>query len=290
MDTGQLTAFIAVAECQSFSKAAEQLHLTQSAISKRVAALENDLDVVLFERFGQRIQLTEAGKILLLDAKEILDKVSQMHDNSDLSKQRVAGKLRVATSHHIGLYRLPKILQGFVRQYPDVQLDMKFMDSEVAYEEVTQGLCDIAVATLPVKTSHSINCTPLWRDELVIMFAKSHAMAGIEYFNINTLADYPAILPDEDTFTRRIIDDVFKDNNIHYRLAFSTNYLETIKVMVEAGLGWSVLPKMMLNNQLSSYPLPGNQPTRTLGVMLHKNKVITPVLRTFIEKLYQFRK
>ncbi len=245
MDTGQLGAFISVAECQSFSKAAEQLHLTQSAVSKRVATLENDLDVALFERFGQRIQLTEAGKTLLADAREILDKVEQMRCNSDLSKQQIAGRLRVATSHHIGLHRLPVILQRFVQAYPEVQLDMHFTDSEIAYEEVTHGAFDIAIATLPQQVSPVIKTIPLWRDELLIMFAHTHPMSQYRALTPEILSQHPAILPDEDTFTRRIIDAVFNEAGIRYPLAFTTNYLETIKVMVETGLGWSVLPQIM---------------------------------------------
>lgn len=285
MDTAQLEAFATVAELQSFSKAAERLHLTQSAVSKRVATLEKDLDVMLFERFGQRIQLSQAGKILLIDAKAILDKVREMQQNSDMSRRIISGKLRIATSHHIGLYRLPSILQDFVKQYPNVQLDMHFTDSEIAYDEVSQGLFDLAIATLPQNPASMITTTSLWHDELVIMFANNHAMNAFDELNAEILADYPAILPDEDTFTRRIIDTVFSDSGINYQLAFTTNYLETIKVMVEAGLGWSVLPKIMLNTALASRPLLAAQPVRELGIMLHKNKVITPTLHAFLSSL-----
>ncbi len=285
MDTGQLTAFTTVAECQSFSKAAEQLHLTQSAVSKRVATLEATLDVSLFERFGQRIQLTEAGKTLLLDAKEILDKVGKMKQHSDMSKHVIKGKLRIATSHHIGLYRLPAILQTFVEKYPDVQLDMHFTDSEIAYEEVSQGLFDLAIATLPQNINTNIMTTPLWKDELVVMFAKNHAMNDCRTLPLQKLAGYPAILPDDGTFTRRIINNVLEENNVKYQLAFSTNYLETIKVMVEAGLGWSVLPRIMLSPALDYRPLRDKKITRELGIMIHKNKIITPTLKAFLQAL-----
>ncbi len=239
----------------------------------------------LFERFGQRIQLTEAGKTLLPDAKEILDKVGEMKQHSDMSKHLIAGKLRIATSHHIGLYRLPALLQTFVKKYLDVQLDMHFTDSEIAYEEVSQGLFDLAIATLPQQPAATIRTIPLWHDELVVMFAKTHNMGRYTDLSAAILADYPAILPDKDTFTRRIIDDVFKDNKINYRLAFSTNYLETIKVMVEAGLGWSVLPKIMLSPALAYRPLLNKHIIRQLGMMIHQNKVITPTLQAFLNAL-----
>lgn len=285
MDIAQLEAFISVAELQSFSKAAEQLFLTQSAVSKRIAALESYLDIALFERFGQRIRLTEAGKTLLVDAREILDKVRDMQHHSDMSKNRIDGKLRVATSHHIGLYRLPERLRNFVNKYPNVQLDMHFTDSEIAHEEISQGLSDVAIATLPQSPAANIETTTLWQDELVIMFASNHAMSKEPTLTPAILGKYPAILPDEDTFTRRIIDSVFVDSGIQYPLAFTTNYLETIKVMVEAGLGWSVLPSIMQNQALSQRALPEKQAIRDLGIMLHKHKVITPTLQAFLDEL-----
>lgn len=285
MDIAQLEAFISVAELQSFSKAATQLYLTQSAVSKRIAALESYLDVALFERFGQRIRLTEAGKTLLIDAREILDKVHDMQRHSDMSKNRIAGKLRVVTSHHIGLYRLPQRLRNFVNKYPEVQLDMHFTDSEIAHEDVAQGLSDVAIATLPQHPASNIETTTLWQDELVIMFANNHAMCGEKALTPAVLGKYPAILPDEDTFTRHIIDSVFADSGIQYPQAFTTNYLETIKVMVEAGLGWSVLPKIMLNQNLTHRTLANKKAMRTLGLMLHKHKVITPALRAFLDEM-----
>ncbi len=295
MDTGQLNAFITVAECQSFSKAAEQLHLTQSAVSKRVAMLESILDTVLFERFGQRIQITQAGKLLLSDARDILDKVSQMHCNSDINKSKISGRLRIATSHHLGLYRLPKILQSFVAKYPDVRLDMSFVDSEIAYEEVSQGTYDIAIATLPslqnnqnYKKNTNIIITPLWVDHLMIMFAKNHPMAQYKEITTDIIADFPAILPDKNTFTRGIIDAIFSDNNIDYTVAFTTNYFETIKVMVETGMGWSVMPQIMQTDKLTARELPmchSIMPSRQLGIILHKNKIITPALQALIDEL-----
>lgn len=285
MDINQLEAFSTIAELQSFSKAAEKLYITQPAISKRIAALENTLDIKLFERFGQKIRLTEAGKVVLVDARDILSKVEDMRQHSDLSKHKIAGKLRIATSHHIGLYRLPAILKQFVHQYPEVQLDMHFTDSEIAYDEISQGLFDLAIATLPLNPNQGIQTIPLWQDELLIMFSQTHEMHQFDNITPDILARYPAVLPDKDTFTRRIIDSVFEVSHIEYQLAFTTNYLETIKVMTETGLGWSILPSIMQNNQLTCHPLPTLKAKRELGAMIHKNKVMTPALNAFLQTL-----
>ena len=119
MDIAALKAFIAVADSGSFSLAAEQLFLTQPAISKRVSALENELEARLFDRIGRSVSLTEAGQALLPRARNILlnleDSVRAL---SNLSGE-VHGTLRFGTSHHIGLRRLPPVLKAFVQAYPD---------------------------------------------------------------------------------------------------------------------------------------------------------------------------
>jgi len=134
MDLANLNAFIAVAETRSFSLAAERLHLTQPAVSKRIAALEAQLDVRLFDRLGREIGLTEAGRALLPRAYQILNVLDDTRRALTNLNGDIGGRLSLATSHHIGLHRLPPLLRAFTRAHPQVSLDIRFLDSEVAYE------------------------------------------------------------------------------------------------------------------------------------------------------------
>jgi len=139
MNIASLKAFLAVADAASFSLAAERLFLTQPAISKRIAALESELDARLFDRIGRTVSLTEAGRALQPRARTILvDVEDSVRAITNLSGE-VHGTLRFATSHHIGLHRLPPALKSFTRQYPDVRLDIQFMDSEAACLAVEHG-------------------------------------------------------------------------------------------------------------------------------------------------------
>lgn len=285
MDIQQIEAFIAISETLSFSKAALQLHITQPAISKRIAALETRLSCVLFERLGHQIYLTEAAKQLLPSAKAMYKNYQELINYQHAQAEEISGNLRIATSHHIGLYRLPDYLKKFVQHYPKVQLDMHFTDSEIAYQEVIHGQSDLAIATLPLKPNKSIYTKLLWHDELEVMFNTDHPLKQKKQINLKDLANYPAILPDHDTFTRRIIDMQFVTAKIRYQLAFTTNYLETIKVMVEAGLGWSILPKIMQSERLIAKPLTKSPPTRSLGLMIHKNKPVSGAIEEFVNTL-----
>ena len=148
MDTQNLNAVLVVAETGSFSLAAEKLHLTQPAVSKRVALLEQQLGTDLFDRIGRNISLTEAGGALLPHARAVqLELQAARQSVLDLSGE-VAGQLRLATSHHIGLHRLPPVLSDFSKAYKAVQIDIDFMDSEQAYELVLQGKVELAIVNV----------------------------------------------------------------------------------------------------------------------------------------------
>ena len=139
METNNLNAFVLVAENGSFSAAAQKLHLTQPAVSKRVATLEEQLDTVLFDRIGRTVTLTEAGRALLPHARAVQQELAAAERSVRDLDGDVAGHLRLATSHHIGLHRLPPVLSYFNRQYPGVQIDIEFTDSEQAHEMIGRG-------------------------------------------------------------------------------------------------------------------------------------------------------
>ena len=130
MDIGALQAFLAVAESGSFSHAADRVFLTQPAVSKRIAALEHELGTRLFDRIGRRIHLTETGRALLTRARTIIHELDDAKRSIANLAGRVSGELSMATSHHIGLHRLPPGLKAFHTTYPQVHLDLRFMDSE----------------------------------------------------------------------------------------------------------------------------------------------------------------
>ena len=148
MDLASLNTFIAIAELGSFSLAGEKLHITQPAVSKRLAALEEQLEARLFDRLGREVRLTQAGEALLPRAYRIINELEDSKRALQNLNDNVSGCLSLATSHHIGLRRLPPILRSYTRAYPEVVLDISFLDSEVAYNDVLHGRCELALVTL----------------------------------------------------------------------------------------------------------------------------------------------
>ena len=162
LDTLALESFVAVADEGSFSRAAERLFVTQPAVSKRIASLEEDLGVPLFDRLGRQLALTEAGSSLLASARRILNDIANSRDAIQTLGDQVAGRLRLATSHHIGIHRLPPVLKAFTQRYPQVALDLLFLDSELAIDKVSSGEIELAIVTLPETEERMLTNTLIW--------------------------------------------------------------------------------------------------------------------------------
>lgn len=285
MDLASLNAFITVVETGSFSQAGERLHLTQPAISKRIAALEQQLSVRLFDRLGRDIRLTEAGQALLPRAYQILQVLDDTRRALTNLQGDISGRLTLATSHHIGLHRLPPLLRRFTQQYPQVTLDIHFLDSEIAYEEVLHGQAELAVITLAPETTAPIQAFQIWEDPLDFVAAPGHPLARHTQVALADVAPYPAVFPGENTFTHHIVRRLFEQQQLKPHISMSTNYLETIKMLVSIGLAWSILPRTMLDEQVVRLPLPEIQLQRQLGYILHTGRTLSNAARAFISLL-----
>ncbi len=285
MDISNLQAFVAVATTGSFSRAAEQLCLTQPAVSKRITALEEQLGTRLFDRIGRRITVTEAGALLHPRAEHILAELEDSRRAIANLKEITAGRLSIGTSHHIGLHRLPPLLRAFTTAYPEVELDLHFMDSEAACQAVEHGDLELGIVTLPPAPSPLLHTTPVWDDPLSIVVNHEHPLAEKKRLNAAELAEHAAILPARNTYTRELLEQAIAPLNINLQVGLSTNYLETIKMMVSVGLGWSILPQTMVDKDICALSIRGFHLRRTLGVVRHTARTQSNAARALIEQL-----
>ncbi len=283
MELDQLAAFIAVAQHGSFSQAAEQLHLTQPAVSKRVSQLEDQLDARLFDRIGRRIALTEAGRALLPRARRLLNDAAEIRRALDDLSGEVRGRLVMGTSHHIGLHRLPEPLKRYTRAHPGVELDIRFMDSEAACHAVEIGDLELAIVTLPPEPLPRLRTQPIWDDPLHFMVAGAHPLATRRQITLQELLEHPAVLPGTNTYTRGILERAARAAGLRLRTGMETNYLETLRMLAEAGLGWSLLPATQLTDQLVALEVPGISLRRSLGAVTHERRSLSNAARAMVE-------
>jgi len=287
MQISQITAFLAVAEHQSFSLAAERLHITQPAVSKRIRQLEENMKTTLFDRIGKKSILTPSGQALMPHAERILLEIKTYKTRLLHEHDKPSGILSLATSHHVGLHRLPQILRDFKIEYPEVDLDLHFMDSEDACVAIINHELELAIVTLPEFADERLNLEPVWIDIMQIVLAPDHPLSNLSEISADQLLEYPAILPSAGTFTRKIINNYFATNKDSMKIILETNYLETIKVMVSANLGWSMLPISMLDSSVVGKPLSGLEIKRSLGIVTHRDRTLSPSSSAMIAMLRQ---
>ncbi|MBX2847737.1 MAG: LysR family transcriptional regulator [Acidiferrobacterales bacterium] len=274
MDIPSLQAFIAVARCASFSKASEQLYITQPAVSKRIACLEGELGTRLFNRINRQISLTEAGKQLLPKAQDLVNQAADMQRYATNLNEDIAGKLSISISHHIALYRMPPILREFNQLHPNVELDIQFQDSEQALQAVERGDIEFAVITLPSELPSNLESKVAWTDDLHIVVGLHHPLAQQRSVSLDELSRYPCVLPTAETETHQIMQRVFEQEDMVMTLQMSTNNLQSLKMLVVAGIGWSLLPSTMLDQELE--PLNFTQKlNRHLGIVLHSKRSLS---------------
>lgn len=285
MDTAALTAFLEVARAESFSLAAEALHLTQPAVSKRISGLEESLGASLFDRMGRRITLTEAGRTLLPRARLLMLEMEDMKRAVANLTGPVTGVLRVGTSHHIGLHRLPPVLRAFSQHYGQVRLDLRFIDSEEAYEAVLSGDLELGIVTLPPEADPRLIAREVWVDPLAFVAGVEHPLARQNKVALADLTRHAAILPSSSTFTRQIASGLFQDAGLELQVSMTTNYLETIRMMAAIGLGWSVLPASMADHELRILEIPGVALQRSLGVVYHPRRTLSRAAAAMLELL-----
>jgi DNA-binding transcriptional LysR family regulator len=294
MDTQNLRAFVAVADGRSFSAAAERLHVTQPAISKRIHMLEQQLGTLLFDRIGRQVSLTEAGRTLLPHAEAILSRMDSARQAlADLDGE-TKGQLKLITSHHIGLHRLPHILREYSERFPRVELDIRFMDSEEAYAEVLKGHCDLGIITEVQEQSDTICSHTLWKDTLHFVAAPQHPLSQGGAVSLADMAQYPALLPERRFYTTQLVEDLFARNGLRIKIKLSTNYLETIKALISAGYAWGVLPRSMLEDKALAVLCVHADATegaialtRNLDCIYHRQRQMSRAARAFFDLLCQ---
>lgn len=289
IDHQQILTFLSVAETGSFSAAAQQLHLTQPAVSKRIALLESQVGALLFERMARQVLLTEFGAEFLPAARQVRQAMDDLAAVTLDTARPLSGRLAIALSHYVGLHLLPTVLETFSRRYPDVLLDLRFMDSEAAIMAVAQGTVRLAYGTLGHNAPPSVETTPLWQEKLVPLVALRHTAHRMP--TLHELAQrLPVIAPAAHTSTRQAIDIWLNAQKITPLAVIEVNQLDSIALLIGTGIGWGVLPETLQNPGLAR--LPDTElapPERQLGLITQKNRPTHRLAQAFMDCVTEHR-
>jgi len=286
LDINNLRAFIEVADKRSFSRSAESLHLTQPAVSKRIAALEAELSARLFDRVGRSVHLTETGHVLLPSARQIsaeLDRIEEVICN--LGKT-VSGTLSISTSPHIGVAYLAPVLKDFRVEYPDVEMDIQFNNSVHTIKDIEEGIFEMGLCAVTSSVGSKLREIDIWRDNLYIVVSSDHPLATEPTVDCELLTKCPAVLPPLPSASRTLIDQALAKQGFNPNVNLEVGDFDTLKMMVKIGLGWGILPEGLCDDEtLHVVRIDNLSLQRRISLIRHQDRTLSRAAQAFIKAL-----
>jgi DNA-binding transcriptional LysR family regulator len=286
IDSRQLRAFVTLARTGSFTLAAKELFLSQSAVSHSMKALETDVGCRLFDRVGKKVLLTQAGESLLHHADKILSEMASARTGLEQLGKWGRGRLRIGASPTACQYILPSVLREFKESFPKSHITIAPGDTLEAIELVRDNKVDLAV-TLQPRNEDQLEFHPLFTDELMFIVGAMHPWAGEGHA---VRADVPRqnyILYNKNSYTFRVIQEYFRQEDMVLNTVIELGSMEATKELVKLGLGVSILSpwiaqKELHEKSLVALPLGKRKLRRNWGVIHWRGRRLSLAEETFV--------
>jgi DNA-binding transcriptional LysR family regulator len=241
MDLRQLEILQAIAETGSFTACGRRLHVSQSAISRQILLLEQELGEPLFLRVGRRVQMTPAAETLVQLGQRVFQDVRETVGAITDRTRTLRGTLRLAGGMTVCLYVFPTLLKHLRRVHPQLDLRLTVATGLRSVGEIRAGRVDAGLLTLPVEESDLVTM-PVLSEELLVVTMPTHPLARRRRIQPEDLSGQPFVLFEAGSATRRVIDSFFVTERIEPTVVMDTENVEIIKAMVKIGLGISIVP------------------------------------------------
>jgi LysR family transcriptional regulator, low CO2-responsive transcriptional regulator len=241
MDLRQLEILQAIAETGSFTACGRKLHVSQSAISRQILLLEEELGEPLFLRVGRQVRMTTAAESLVQLGQRVFQDVKETVGKITDRTGDLRGTLRLTGGMTVCLYVFPPLLKHLRRVHPHLDMRITVATAGRSVEEIRGGQIDVGLLTLPVEESDLVT-VPALREELLLMTTPKHPLARRRGVAPQDLASQPFVLFEAGSATRRVIDHFFASQDIQPLVVMDTENVEIIKAMVRTGLGISIVP------------------------------------------------
>lgn len=290
MDIHQLRVFASVFKNRSFSKASEELHLTQPTISDHVKSLENELDCKLFDRLGRTIIPTKEAEILYSHALEIIEKAHTLKEAINQTKKEIKGELIIGASTIPGTYLLPSIMAAFQRKHPSVSFQILISDSRGIIDRISKHELLLGIVGAKLGNEH-VTYIPFVEDELIVV--SSPSLVKNNKMTLKELIKFPLVLREEGSGTRRETEKILENRRISLdkvNIAGIFGSTDAIKQAVKAGLGVSILSRLSVTDELKhsilkEIKLTDIQMRREFYIVTHQKRTL-PLLHTiFLEHI-----
>lgn len=294
LENVRLAAFRAVAEQMSFRKAAEELYLTQPAVSMQIKALEEDLGAQLFDRTGRRLRLTQAGALLYERARQSNELLEATGDQIAALGGRYESRLSLGASTTIAQYVLPGLLGAFCQAHPDIRPTLTSGNTEHIVEAVEKGSIALGFIEGPPR-SNNVRTEPFLRDELVLIAPRAHRWARRGKISLAELAHEPLLMRERGSGTRRVIELALEHAGLSFnslRIAMEFDATEALKSAVAAGCGAcflsqaSIAADLRLNRSFRIVEVEALRLTRDFLLAMPKNPELRGIAGNFRRFLF----
>ena len=278
MQLESLKMFCDVVETGSFSRAAQLNHVTQSAVSQQIRALENRYEQKLLSRSARQVTPTPAGERLFRGCKEILARFSEVEQEIREQSSEVQGTTTVSTIYSVGLHELAVVQKGLLKTHPKVNLRLNYRRNDQVYDDVILGAAEIGIVAYPQPRA-GVDIHPFRDDKLAVVCAPSHPFASKSKVSLTALSGVPFIAFDREAPTRKALDRVFREKNLELNPIMEMDNVETIKRAVEMGLGVAILPistsqSEVKGGSLVAKPFAEGTVSRPIGLLIRKGKYL----------------
>jgi LysR family transcriptional regulator, transcriptional activator of the cysJI operon len=286
MQIESLKVFCDLAETESFTKAAQINHVTQSAVSQQISSLERLFKALLIERSKKRFRLTREGRVLYDYSKLMIQTYGALESKLQEIKQIVSGTIRVATIYSIGLHDLPPYLKKFLKAFPTVNVHVEYRRSNQVYEDVIGNVVDLGLVAYPIRDS-KLDILQLRTDPLVLICHPQHPLAKNKSIKLKSLSGEKFIGFEPDIPTRRALDRILKLHGVHVNNVMEFDNVETVKRAVEIDAGVAIVPQETVRLEvakqtLAQVGLEDGQFVRPLAAVYKKSKTLSPAMRQFL--------
>ena len=288
MELRHLTVFVAVAEEASFTRAADRLHLVQSAVSASVRGLERELGAALFDRTTRRVELTDAGDALLPEARLVLAAVNAAREAVDQVSGGLRGTLRLGTMQGQAMraVSVPRLLARFRAEHPGVEVHVSHVGGSVLMaDQVREGRLDLAFVSLPERRPSGLTLTRISREQMQIACPKGHPLATRAEVDLEALADEPFIEFPEGWGTRMATDRAFAAAGVRRTIVYEVNDVASVIEFIANGLAVALIAPSLLiaGDEVALVPVRRHAPHFEISVAVASTRRPSAVLAAFLK-------
>jgi DNA-binding transcriptional LysR family regulator len=287
MNLNQLKIFYLAAKYKNLTKAAKDLNITQPAVTKGIQRLQEHYEVMFVNRFGQKLALTDAGKVLYGIAEKIFEMERYAEDSIREFQKHKKGHIRIHSSESFGAYYLPSIMTPFCKKNPFVKISIDILPTEQVVGNIIELKNDVGFISYPIEDKKII-LNEILKDHLVLIVSPANPLAQKQPIDPHDLEKQPMIVYENGSALRTAIDKFIVNNKISVNIPLELSSNQAIKKAVEDGLGVALISRQVADEEIQAgrlvaIPLSGRSINRKFYMVYHRDKYISEILKGFID-------